>query len=89
MTINPISSSLTQETAVVAVSANRSTAPKAASSSSSSASSPAATVSLSGRPSSVDADDQATYTRALSAARGNVNAAAAAVSSEDRKTGEA
>jgi hypothetical protein len=43
---------------------------------------------VSGKPASVDADDQATYSRVLAAARGNVNAAAAAVSSEDRKTGE-
>jgi hypothetical protein len=87
MTVNPISSSLTQSLAAVAASSNRSSAPKA-SPSSSQANSPAATVSLSGRPSSVDADDQATYARALTAARGNVNAAAAAVASEDRKSGE-
>jgi hypothetical protein len=88
MTINPISSSLAQSTAVVASSPNRSAAPQESAKPSSTASSPAATVSLSGRPAGVDADDQATYTQALTAARGNVNAAMAAVSSEDRKSGE-
>jgi hypothetical protein len=52
------------------------------------AASPAATVTLSGPPASVDADDKAVYSQALRASSGNVNAAMAAVASEDKASGE-
>ena len=85
MTVDPISSSLVRSSAVVASSPARSASSAPAASS---ASSPAATVALSGRPSSVDGDDQAAYSQALRSARGNVNMALAAVASQDKESGE-
>lgn len=85
MTVNPISSSLAQSAAVVASSPAKTPTPWASSASSSS---PAATVSISGRPASVDADDQAAYSQALSAARGNVDVALASVAAQDKSSGE-
>jgi hypothetical protein len=84
--IGPISSGLLSATAAVAgppASKPAASAPAAAP-----ASSPAATVTLSGPPASVDADDKATYSQVLRAASGNINAAMAAVASEDKSSGE-
>jgi len=87
MTVDPISSGLVRTAAVSASSPTRTSGPAPAAAPAPAAS-PAATVALSGRPASVDADDQAGYAQALRAARGNVNLALASVASQDKESGE-
>jgi hypothetical protein len=88
--IDPVSSSLLASSASALGVPARKSAPAAASAPAAPApaATPAAKVSISGVPASVDADDRAMYAQVLRTASGNVNAAMAAVSAQDRSSGE-